>query len=259
MNGSASISQLFLENSFYECHKWSHYPRIYQKHLARFLDKNPVILEIGVKRGGSLNIWRKFFGKSATIIGIDIDKKCESIRRDGFEIYVGDQSDKAFLAGVLKKHPEIDILIDDGSHAAKDIISSFEYLYPRIKKDGVYIIEDVSSAMLAAADSGDINKQSLGDYFKDLIGQINLGFVEEKFLADKDNVASNFGKAVGKMTSERMSSFSRPTEITAATSDISFYPNMIVLEKYPQSIRASLKSAGMVAGRLQAYRTYLLE
>ena len=205
MSGGANISQLFLENSFYESHKWSHYPRIYQKHLARFLGKDPVILEIGVKSGGSLNIWREFFGKSATIVGIDIDKKCESIRHDGFEIYVGDQSDKAFLSGVLKKHPEIDILIDDGSHAAKDIISSFEYLYPRIKKDGVYIIEDVSSAMLVVEESGDINKQSLGDYFKDLVGQINLGFVDEKFLADKDNIAIGIGKAVDKMSSEHMS------------------------------------------------------
>ena len=259
MTVNANIAQLFMENDFYECHKWSHYPRVYQKHLARFLGKDPVILEIGVKSGGSLNIWRKFFGKSATIVGIDIDKKCEIIRQNGFEIYIGDQSDKAFLADILKKHPEIDILIDDGSHAAKDIIASFEYLYPRIKKDGVYIIEDVSSAMLAVEGSGDINEQSLGDYFKDLVGQINLGFIDQKLLAQKDSFVLGFNEGVDSVKSKDLSSLNPPTEITAVTSDISFYPNMIVLEKFPQSIRASLKAAGMVPGRLQTYRTYMLE
>ncbi len=35
-----------------------------------------MIVEVGVDNGGSLKMWKKYFGERAEIHGIDIDPKC---------------------------------------------------------------------------------------------------------------------------------------------------------------------------------------
>lgn len=44
------------------------------------------LLEIGVSKGGSLEIWKKYFGESALIYGIDIDERCREISIPGVQI-----------------------------------------------------------------------------------------------------------------------------------------------------------------------------
>ena len=53
--------------------KWHHYFEVYERHLARLRSANPTVLEIGVQQGGSMEMWRQYFGGSARIFGIDID------------------------------------------------------------------------------------------------------------------------------------------------------------------------------------------
>ena len=48
------LHRIFLNNSNKLIHKWIHYFDIYEKHLSRFIGKAPVVLEIGVYKGGSL-------------------------------------------------------------------------------------------------------------------------------------------------------------------------------------------------------------
>ena len=63
-----------------------------------------VILEIGVKRGGSLDLWKKYFNKEAKIYGIDICQNSLSVERlvDGVKIFVGNQEDEYFLQRVIE-------------------------------------------------------------------------------------------------------------------------------------------------------------
>ena len=254
MDHKQTVPELFLSNNFHECHKWSHYLAIYEKHLSRFSNKNPVLLEIGVRRGGSLELWKKYFGESSTVIGVDIDKSCSELQDNGFDIYIGDQSDQGFLEEILNNHPTLDIVIDDGSHIASDIIKSFEYLYKRMSPNGIYIIEDVSSEIL----SND-HTISLSDYFQEIVSQINLGFVEQSFLNEADEVAQKYPEVPEKIAHSGLARMRPPTHITSTTSSICFYPNMIILEKAPQSIRTSIKTAGMNEGIIQGYRTFLVQ
>ena len=252
-----TIAELFLSNSFHECNKWAHYLSIYEKYLSRFLGKRPVLLEVGVRKGGSLGIWKKYFGDESTIIGIDIDKKCLSLEDQGFEIFIGNQSDQNLLEKILAKHPVIDIVIDDGSHMPSDIIKTFECLYGKISHDGIYIIEDVSAALIDSKffDSAGL---TFSQYFQGIAKQINLGFADNSILGEVDAKIKNASAAPSEVTHSIFSRTAPPTDITATTSSIAFYPNMIVLEKSPQSIRTSLKTAGMRAGVNNGYRSYLL-
>ncbi|WP_280832688.1 class I SAM-dependent methyltransferase [Mycolicibacterium frederiksbergense] len=121
-------------------HKLRHYLPIYQGALTQ----TKRMLEIGVDRGGSLQMWRKYL-PDATIVGIDISPKAAQHSAPARDIHVriGDQTDTRFLQSVLDEFGPFDTVLDDGGHTAKQMIGSFQYLFPRLKPGGVYIVEDV--------------------------------------------------------------------------------------------------------------------
>ena len=136
------FNELFNEHTGEGIIKWSNYGDIYDKHFAPFREHNINILEIGVLRGGSMRMWEKYFPK-ANIFGIDINEECLQYQSDRTKIFIGDQSDVSFLRNVKAKIPKIDILIDDGSHRAKDQKITFDEMYYHVRKPGVYLIEDI--------------------------------------------------------------------------------------------------------------------
>lgn len=137
----------------YGSDKWnSHwYAQHYETHFAsRRLNKLNV-LEIGIGGyddpqggGGSLRMWKTYFPKS-NIYGIDIyDKSFHDQNR--IKTFKGSQIDDVFLNQVLKEIKDIDIIIDDGSHMNEHILHSFEYLFPKLKNNGFYVIEDIQTS-----------------------------------------------------------------------------------------------------------------
>jgi hypothetical protein len=120
--------------------KWSHYFPIYEKHFAKFVGRPVRLLEIGVGHGGSLQMWKAYFGPKAQIMGFDIDQRCQEYQEDQITIYTGDQSNGDQL-GIIA-FEQLDIVIDDGSHKSEDQRASFEALWPRVKPGGIYLIED---------------------------------------------------------------------------------------------------------------------
>ena len=121
-------------------HKLRHYLPIYQAALVR----TERMLEIGVDRGGSLKMWRGYM-PDATIVGLDINPKAEQYDDPGNQVHVriGDQIDSGFLGSVLDEFGPFDTVLDDGGHTPKQMIESFQYLFPRLEAGGVYIVEDV--------------------------------------------------------------------------------------------------------------------
>jgi hypothetical protein len=94
--------------------------------------QNPSVLEVGVNDGGSLEMWRHYFGPRATIIGVDIQERCLELVRDGFEIMVGDQADRDFWSNFKTRYPSVDILIDDGGHTMQQQCVTFECMFPHL-------------------------------------------------------------------------------------------------------------------------------
>ena len=254
-----TVSELFLENSAGECHKWANYLEVYERHFSCFRGRKPVILEIGVRRGGSLDVWKKYFGSDSTIVGIDIDPSCQRMQSHGFHIHIGDQSDENFLEKVLGGYQEFDVVIDDGSHIASHMIKSFEYIYPKMSANGIYVVEDVVPSIVAAK-SSEGKLASFVDYASLLARQLNYGFashpVLEKVNKASRNSAVKMGRTVGSLRSSSLDEYDSPSLFTAITKSILFYPNMVLFEKCPQGKRCAIKTGGMIPGELEIYSSY---
>lgn len=123
--------------------KWMHYFPIYERYLEGFRGRPITMLEIGISHGGSLQMWRWYFGRAATIVGIDIDPRVADLAEPGLHIHVGDQSDPTFLNELAARYGKFDIIIDDGGHYSDDQVASIETLWPHLKDDGIYVVEDL--------------------------------------------------------------------------------------------------------------------
>src|SRR3954465_11547417 len=133
----------FLTNDRRLIHKWKHYFPIYERHFQRFVNTDVVFLEIGCGRGGSLQMWKRFLGPHARIVGVDIEERTKSYEEEQIDVRIGDQSDAAFLQSLIDEFGPPDIVLDDGSHLSSHMVASFEYLYPRMSSTGVYMVEDM--------------------------------------------------------------------------------------------------------------------
>lgn len=122
--------------------KWHHYFDIYERHFAPWRGKDIRFLEIGVQRGGSLDIWRSYFGAGSQIVGLDIDPACAALEGEQTKIYIGDQADRTLLKRIIAECGPFDIVLDDGGHRMSQMITSFEKLYPSLNCPGVYVVED---------------------------------------------------------------------------------------------------------------------
>lgn len=122
--------------------KWAHYFPIYERHLARYRGLPVRVLEIGVYRGGGLDLLRHYLGEGARLVGLDIDEAARLSVAGRYPVELGDQGDPDVLTGLSEQHGPFDIVIDDGGHRTRQQIVSVETLFPLLNDDGVYIVED---------------------------------------------------------------------------------------------------------------------
>jgi len=118
------------------------YTDIYERYLRSWRRQRFTLLELGVFRGDSLRMWNAFFPR-ATVVGLDLEQSAAE-RAPEFEVVVGSQSDPAVLESVVRRHPDLRLVVDDASHITSLTIASFRHLFPRLPRGGIYIMEDLS-------------------------------------------------------------------------------------------------------------------
>jgi len=123
--------------------KWLHYFDIYDRHLRKFRGAEVHLLEIGVYSGGSLGMWRDYFGPRCYIYGVDIQDACRVYENERTKIFIGDQADRSFWKRVKAAMPRIDVIVDDGGHRYEQQAVTLEEMLPHLKPGGVYVCEDV--------------------------------------------------------------------------------------------------------------------
>jgi cephalosporin hydroxylase len=140
------IEQAFFSHQGRLAHKWVHFLPVYDRLFAPYRGKPITFLELGVSWGGSLQLWRSFFGPEANIHGVDVIpdyiKHCDPPTT----VHIGSQADPEFLRRVVEKSGPPDIVLDDGSHVASHQRASFKTLFPLVKPGGLYVIEDLHTA-----------------------------------------------------------------------------------------------------------------
>lgn len=123
--------------------KWLHYFDIYHRHFQKFIGREVHVLEVGIYSGGSLSMWKHYFGKDCKIYGMDIEPACKSYEENGINVIIGDQSDREFWKKFRETVPQVDIVIDDGSHDPEHQRITLEEILPHIRPGGVYLCEDI--------------------------------------------------------------------------------------------------------------------
>jgi cephalosporin hydroxylase len=172
----------FRQNDKRSISKWIHYFDIYDRHFSQFRNKEITIVEIGVSQGGSLQMWKHYFGDKAKIFGIDINPSCKQFEEENIKVFIGSQSDRKFLNEVKKAVPSIDILIDDGGHTMVQQIVSFEELFDNVVENGVYLCEDLHTSYWIGFGGGHKRKGTFIEYSKNFIDNINAYHSNQKSL-----------------------------------------------------------------------------
>lgn len=157
------------------CGKWTHYFDVYERHFAKFVNKNPVVVEVGICRGGSAEMWKKYFGEGATIVGIDLDPNAfkPEHQTPGCVQVVGDQGSKEFWQEFLTQYPSIDVFVDDGSHRVDHQITTLQEVWPSISKGGVYLCEDTHTNYWLEYGGGLKNPRTFIEYAKQISDTMN--------------------------------------------------------------------------------------
>lgn len=200
------LEKYFTENTNKSIHKWHHYFDVYDRHFSRYRGTDVHVVEFGVSEGGSLQMWKNYFGPKCKVYGVDINPYCKELEEEGIEIFIGDQEDREFLKSLAKEIPRIDILIDDGGHRMQQQINTFEELFPYIEKNGVYLCEDLQTSYWKGWGGGGYRKWgTFIEYSKNFIDDINAWYSQ----TPKLNVSS----------------------FTKTARSLHFYCGMLVIEK----------------------------
>ncbi len=176
------LERYFENNNGRLIHKWMHYFDVYDRHFSRFRGKEIVIMEIGVFQGGSLQMWKDYFGPKARIIGVDLNPDCKQLEEENIQIFIGSQSDRKFLRELKSQIPKVDILLDDGGHTMHQQIVTYEELFSHIKDDGVYLCEDLHTSYWLRFGGGYGRRGTFIEYSKKLIDKLNAWHSEESAL-----------------------------------------------------------------------------
>jgi len=201
------LQAYFEQNNDRVIDKWMHYFEVYDRHFSRYRGKDLVLVEIGVFQGGSLQMWKNYFGDKVKVYGIDINPNCKQVEEENISILIGSQSDREFLRTVKQTIPPIDILIDDGGHTMRQQIVSFEELFDHVKPDGVYLCEDIHTSYNMHYGGGYKRKGTYIEYSKNFIDYLNAYHSTQKSL--------------------KVNSF------TSSVNSLHYYDSMLIIEKRP--------------------------
>lgn len=166
------LYNFFMEGNHTKISKWFHYFDIYETFFKNYKNKNIVMCEVGVCKGGSTQMWKNYFGSNATIIGIDINEECKQYEYDNIKIEIGSQDNPEFWKYIKEKYPKIDLFLDDGGHTMQQQIITFENMFSHISDEGIYICEDCHTSYWEEFGGG-YKTNSFLEYTKNFVDEIN--------------------------------------------------------------------------------------
>jgi hypothetical protein len=166
--------------SHFKTDKWgSHwYTPLYDRYFRPLRTNRLNILEVGIGGaqisdvgGESLRMWKAYF-RNSQIVGIDLFDKSQ-FREHRIDIRQCDQTDTDRLIRLSQEYGGFNIIIDDGSHISEHVIKTFETLFPLMRPNGIYVVEDLQTAYWPSWGGGFGNPNNSVAYFKRLVDGLN--------------------------------------------------------------------------------------
>jgi hypothetical protein len=168
-----TLREIYEEHNGRLLNKWEHYIEIYDQYFHKYRNKEFVFLEIGIAHGGSLEMWRTYFGEEALIIGVDVNPECKKFETGNTRVFIGSQEDKVFLEELKASIPKIDILLDDGGHTMTQQIVSFNMMFDHVNENGIYACEDLHTSYWPKYGGGLKKKNTFIEFSKNFIDNIH--------------------------------------------------------------------------------------
>lgn len=165
----------------------------------RGLSERLSVFEIGLgcdqeRIGASVMMWGEYLPRARLSV-FEYDAACgkrwaaehaKLAPSGGFNIYFGDQASEADLQRALKADGDrqYDVIIDDGGHSMQQQLVSFRVLWPRVKRGGVYVVEDLNSSFKSRyggnrrpdgppGAGGGVRPATMTNFLKDLTDQLH--------------------------------------------------------------------------------------
>ena len=179
------LTELYQDNN-HTTDKWGKgnhpYLAVYDKLFERMKDRVNNILEIGVYRGDSLNLWAEYFINSK-IYGIDPDTWQIDIPLHSNIIILKEDAYRRETIKILKNVGKFDLIIDDGSHLKIHQKFVIENYFDLLTDDGILIIED---CVYGVKESKTHNIKNMVELFPSVLRR----FVSFKDMRNEGNVNS---------------------------------------------------------------------
>ncbi len=119
------------------------YAKIYESLFKPIKDESLKILEVGSFYGNA-SAALFFYFKKSMIYSADINPDMYKYRGSRLKnFYVDSSSRESINKNLLGQNIDFNIVIEDASHMLKDQIISLFMLFPKIKKGGIFIIEEI--------------------------------------------------------------------------------------------------------------------
>ena len=176
-----TLDELAIKHGSDKSSKHHGYCEVYEKFFHELQYRGGLtLLEIGYggyeypDRGGAgARMWSEYF-INGQIVSIDIHAK-NNTGIERFRFFQGSQIDDTFLANLVGKIGNPDIIVDDGSHNSIKTMTSFYYLFPELKPGGWYVIEDLEASYWDNEEfqGGLNNPRSTVNSLKDIVDTIN--------------------------------------------------------------------------------------
>ncbi len=214
-----TLEELFDRGTDGRCSKWRHYFEIYERYFSKFRGAECTYLEIGVAKGGSLDIFQEYLGDKARVVGVDVNPDCKQSERDGIEVLIGNQADPDFMNGSVVPKGPFDIIIDDGGHIPDQQLVSFLSLFPHLKEGGVYLVEDLHTTFWLGAQASRFGI-NFYDFARGLVEKLTLFHVDQRLM---ELYQTPRDQRTSKVTMQNFAA----TDILG----IHFYDSVVVFEK----------------------------
>lgn len=198
-----TLEQIYYCEPHRICQKWAHYFKVYERYLQEYRGRRMRFLEIGLSQGGSLQMWKRYLGPNAEIIGLDVDPLCRRFEDEQTRVFIGDQGDSTFMRSLAHEVGQVDVVLDDGGHRMNQQVVTFEALFPIVALGGVYICEDVHTSYDRGFGGGLRAPGSFIEYMKRKIDEMHGWYTQE----------------------------AEPTTYLRWMKSVAFYDSMVVIEK----------------------------